>query len=90
MATLIVGAVVSTIGLILLMLWWKEFLMILSGAIPCLLLLGGAFIVYLGFNKLKENWSKESLSSGAASDEAGKYKYEIDELKKEIESLKKG
>lgn len=90
MATLITGAVVSTIGLILLIIWWKEFLMILSGTIPCFLLLGGAFIIYLGFDKLKENWSKESLFSDATSDEVEKYKYEIDELKKEIESLKKG
>ncbi|MGB5157503.1 hypothetical protein [Desulfobacterium sp. N47] len=90
MAILIIGAAISIIGLILLILWWKEFLMILSGTIPCLLLLGGAFIIYLGFDKLKEAWSKETLFSDAVSEEVDKYKYEIDELKKEIESLKKG
>jgi hypothetical protein len=90
MVILIIGASISLIGLILLMLWWKEFLMILSGTIPCLLLISGSFIIYLGFDKLKEIWSKEAIVSDAVSDEVEKYKYEVDELKKEIESLKKG
>ncbi|MFH2045205.1 MAG: hypothetical protein ABIK92_08655 [Pseudomonadota bacterium] len=90
MVILIVGATISIIGLVLLILWWKEFLMILSGTIPCLLLISGAFIIYLGFDKLKEIWSKETVVSDTVSEEVEKYKYEVDELKKEIESLKKG
>jgi hypothetical protein len=90
MKALIGGAVVSAIGLILLVLWWDEFLMILSGTIPATLLLGGALAIYLGFDDLRENWSKESLSSGASAVDVEKYKHEIDELKKEIEQLKKG
>jgi len=89
MKALIGGAIISAIGLILLVLWWEEFLMILSGTIPVTLLLGGGLAIYLGFDELRESWSKESLSSGTAAVEVEKYKHEIDELKKEIESLKK-
>jgi len=89
MKALIGGAIISAIGLILLVLWWEEFLMILSGIIPVTLLLGGVLAIYLGFDELREGWSKESLSSGPAAIEVEKYKHEIDELKKEIESLKK-
>lgn len=90
MKALIGGAVVSAIGLILLVLWWEEFLMILSGTIPAMLLLGGVLAIYLGFDELRESWSKESIASGASAMEVEKYKHEIDDLKKEIESLKKG
>ena len=89
MKALIGGAIISAIGLILLVLWWEEFLMILSGIIPVTLLLGGGLAIYLGFDELRESWSKESISSGTAAIEVEKYKHEIDELKKEIESLKK-
>jgi len=89
MKALIGGAIISAIGLILLVLWWDEFLMILSGTIPVTLLLGGGLAIYLGFDELRESWSKESISSGPAAIEVEKYKHEIDELKKEIETLKK-
>ena len=89
MKALIGGAIISAIGLILLVLWWEEFLMILSGTIPVMLLLGGGLAIYLGFDELRESWSKESLSSGTSAIEVEKYKHEIDELKKEIETLKK-
>jgi len=89
MKALIGGSIVSAIGLILLVLWWEEFLMILSGIIPVMLLLGGVLAIYLGFDDLRENWSKDGLSSGTSAIEVEKYKHEIDELKKEIESLKK-
>ena len=89
MKALIGGAIISAIGLILLVLWWDEFLMILSGTIPVTLLLGGGLAIYLGFDELRESWSKESISSGPSAIEVEKYKHEIDEHKKEIETLKK-
>ncbi|MFO7666103.1 MAG: hypothetical protein R6V76_05760 [Desulfobacterales bacterium] len=90
MKALIGGAVVSALGIILLVIWWEEFLMILSGILPVSLIIGGGIAIYLGFDDLKENWNKENIISGSSSSEVEKYKHEIDELKKEIESLKKG
>jgi hypothetical protein len=90
MKALIGGAVVSALGIVLLVIWWEEFLMILSGILPVSLVLGGGLAIYLGFDELKENWNKENIISGSSGSEVEKYKHEIDELKKEIESLKKG
>ncbi|MBU0545239.1 MAG: hypothetical protein KKH97_07865 [Proteobacteria bacterium] len=90
MKALIGGAILSALGIVLLVLWWEEFLMILSGILPVSLVLGGGLAIYLGFDELKENLNKENILSGSSSSEVEKYKNEIDELKKEIESLKKG
>ena len=52
--SLLIGAVVAIIGLILLIAWWYEFLFILRGCIPVLLLLGGAVAVVAGLSELKD------------------------------------
>jgi len=90
MKTLIGGAVAAVLGLIGLSVWFSEFLQILAGAVPIMLLLGGGLALYLGFDELKDTWKKEdtSFESTGSSDDAEKYKQEIDELKKEIEALK--
>ena len=90
MKTLIGGAVAAVLGLIGLSVWFGEFLQLLAGAIPVMLLLGGGLALYLGFDELKDTWKKDDSTGddGAADDDAEKYKKEIDELKKEIETLK--
>ena len=88
MKTLIGGAVAAVLGLIGLTLWFPAFLQLLAGAIPIMLLLGGALAIYLGFDELKDSWKKEETEAGESSDEPEKYKQEIDDLKKEIETLK--
>jgi hypothetical protein len=90
MKALIGGAILSALGIVLLVLWWEEFLMILSGILPVSLVLGGGLAIYIGFDELKENWTKQNILTGSSSSEVEKYKQEIDELKKEIESLKNG
>jgi hypothetical protein len=91
MKTLIGGAVASVLGLIGLSVWFGEFLQLLAGAIPVMLLLGGGLALYLGFDELKDTWKKEDTSMDKPvqdDDDSEKYKQEIDDLKKEIESLK--
>lgn len=90
MKTLIGGAVAAVLGIIGLSVWWKPFLQLLAGAIPAMLLLGGGLAVYLGFDELKDSWKKEDPipDSPSSSDDIGQYKQEIDDLKKEIETLK--
>lgn len=90
MKTLIGGAIAAVLGIIGLSVWFGEFLQILAGAIPAMLLLGGALAIYLGFDELKDNWKKEDIitDSSAQTEDVEKYKKEIDDLKKEIDSLK--
>lgn len=91
MKTLIGGAVAAALGLIGLGIWWSEFLMVLAGIIPIMLLLGGGLAIYLGFDELKDTWKKDEPSfesSSAKEDEVEQYKKEIDELKDEIKGLK--
>jgi phosphate/sulfate permease len=90
MKTLIGGAVGAVLGLIGMSIWWKPFLQLLAGAIPVMLLLGGGLALYLGFDELKDTWKKEdtTVDTPTKTDDSEKYKEEIDELKKEIETLK--
>jgi cell division protein FtsB len=88
MKTLIGGAVASVLGIIGLAIWYKPFLNILAGAIPVMLLLGGGLALYLGFDELKDTWKQEDAIESDDDDDADKYKKEIDDLKKEIETLK--
>ncbi len=91
MNTLIGGAIAAVLGLIGIVVWFPQFLTVLAGTIPIMLLLGGALAIYLGVDELKDTWSKEETDSAEAesSEEVEKYKQEISELKEEIETLKK-
>lgn len=88
MKTLIGGAVAAVLGLIGLSVWFVDFLQLLAGAIPAMLLLGGGLAIYLGFDEMKDTWKKDDSSMGAESEDPEAYKKEIDDLKKEIDSLK--
>ncbi len=90
MKTLIGGAVAAVLGLIGLSVWFSEFLQILAGAVPIMLLLGGGLALYLGFDELKDTWKKDdtSFETPGGADDSEQYKQEIDDLKKEIETLK--
>ena len=93
MKTLIGGAIAAALGLIGLVIWWGQFLMVLAGIIPAMLLLGGALAIYLGFDELKDTWKEDEPVESPPADNGGeeveKYKKEIDDLKEEIETLKK-
>ena len=92
MKTLIGGAIAAALGLVGLVVWWGQFLMVLAGIIPAMLLLGGALAIYLGFDELKDSWNPDETaetSSEGGGEEVEKYKQEIDELKEEIKTLKK-
>jgi len=83
MKTLIGGAVAAVLGLIGLSVWFSEFLQLLAGAIPVMLLTGGGLALYLGFDELKDTWKKDEPTFDTPAQSQ-----EVDELKKEIEKLK--
>ena len=88
MKTLIGGSVAAVIGLIGLGIFWRDFFDLLAGVIPIALLLGGGLAIYLGFDELKDSWKKDDDVVATSTDDAEKYKKEIDDLKQEIETLK--
>lgn len=91
MKTLIGGAIAAILGLIGIVAWFPQFLTVVAGTLPIMLLLGGALAIYLGVDELKDTWSNEETAETEAetTGEVEKYKKEISELKEEIESLKK-
>jgi hypothetical protein len=91
MKTLIGGAIAAVLGLIGIVAWFPQFLTVVAGTIPVMLLLGGALAIYLGVDELKDSWTQDEAESTGAngSEDVEKYKKEINELKEEIESLKK-
>jgi cell division protein FtsB len=86
MKTLIGGAVAAVLGLIGISIWFGEFLQVVAGVLPIMLLAGGGLALYLGFDELKDTWKSDETSS--VVDNSDQYKQEIDDLKKEIETLK--
>ena len=89
MKTLIGGAVAAVLGLIGISIWFGEFLQVIAGVLPIMLLLGGGLALYLGFDELKDTWKKDdSPADISPNEDTEKYKQEIDELKKEIDTLK--
>ncbi len=91
MKTLIGGVVAAILGLVGIVVWFPQFLTVVAGTIPIMLLLGGALAIYLGVDELKDTWSNEETVETEAETpaEVEKYKQEITELKDEIETLKK-
>ena len=98
MTALIGGIGGLVLGIILLVVWWNHFLMLLGGAIPLVLILGGALATYLGVEEYKDKLERdkmeqEPIPAPVSSDdpykkESEQYKQEVEDLKKEIETLK--
>jgi hypothetical protein len=93
MKTLIGGAIAAVLGLIGIVAWFPQFLTVVAGTIPIMLLLGGALAIYLGVDELKDTWTQDDAETTETKtnpgEEVEKYKKEISELKEEIENLKK-
>lgn len=91
MKTLIGGAIAALLGLVGIVAWFPQFLTVIAGTIPVMLLLGGALAIYLGVDELKDTWKQDqdAETDAAIDEDVEKYKKEISELKEEIETLKK-
>ncbi|PID73347.1 MAG: hypothetical protein CSB33_04250 [Desulfobacterales bacterium] len=88
MKTLVGGGVAAILGLVGLAVWFGDFLEILAGTVPIILLVGGGLAIYLGFDEVKDVLKKGGSSPCSASDELAKANDEISALKKELEELK--
>ncbi len=53
------GIAALVVGIILLIFWWWDFITILKGLIPIILLVGGGFAAYSGYDEIKERMAGE-------------------------------
>jgi threonine/homoserine/homoserine lactone efflux protein len=53
MKILLGGIVALILGIVGLIAWWADFLEVLKGVIPILLILGGALAIYLGIEEVR-------------------------------------
>jgi hypothetical protein len=52
--SLLIGAVVAILGFILLIAWWYEFMFLVRGCIPVMLIFGGIIAVAAGLSELRD------------------------------------
>lgn len=91
MVALVGGVAALILGIIGLVGWWDEFVWLLKGVIPILLLLGGALATYLGMEEMKDKRRAEMESASepfsAEGENVDKYKAEVAELKAKLASM---
>lgn len=92
MSLLIAGAISAVLGLIGLMVWWKDFLILLKGAMPLAMLLGGILAIYVGFDDIQDKMREERRLQDAKLDQAREeieiVRAKAEQYKEELERLK--
>jgi small neutral amino acid transporter SnatA (MarC family) len=91
--SLLIGGIISVIlGVIGFSLWWNDFIIILRGGIPILLILGGILAVYVGLDamqdKVREERQKHDEKLEKAHEEIEQVKALSEQYREEIERLK--
>lgn len=52
--SIIVGGAVALIGLISLIAWWFDFIVLLKGCVPAMMIFGGLIAVIAGISEMKD------------------------------------
>jgi arginine exporter protein ArgO len=91
--SLFIGGIVSVIfGVIGFSLWWSDFVVILRGGIPILLILGGVLAVYIGLDamqdRMREERQKQEEKLEKAREEIELVKAQSEQYREEINRLK--
>ncbi len=87
------GIAAAFLGVIGILIWFPQFLHLLAGAVPLMLILGGALAAYLGYDEVKDKLpfpkkkEEQAEFASAAKDDLSKYKEEAEKYKKEAEKL---
>ncbi len=90
------GVIAVFLGLIGILVFFGKFLDLLAGALPLMLLLGGAMAAYLGYDEVKDKLplpknkahSTEPTPETNYKAEAERYKEEVERLKAELNKAK--
>ncbi len=91
MVALIGGVAALILGVIGLIAWWEEFIWLLKGVVPVILLLGGALAAYLGLEEIKDKRRAEMEAATEPfqpeGDDVERYKQEVAELKAKLAAM---
>ena len=89
------GVVAAFLGFLGIIIGFHNVMGFIAGAIPLILLLGGAMAAYLGYDEVKEKLpfkkscdTPEGAGDSKLREEAEKYKQEVERLKSELEKNK--
>ncbi|MDD5476013.1 MAG: hypothetical protein PHU03_05820 [Syntrophales bacterium] len=88
MQVLIGGIVAAVVGFLGVIVWWKQFLILLAGGIPIALLLGGALAIYVGYDEVRDQM-REKKEAKDQTEELEKTKQELEKAKAQTEELEK-
>jgi arginine exporter protein ArgO len=92
MSLLISGVVAVILGIIGFTQWWSEFVTILKGGVPIMLMLGGILAVYVGLDamqdRMREERQKHEEKLDKTRDEIEQVKAQAERYREEIEKLK--
>ena len=85
MVSLIAGVVAVVLGIVGIVGWWAQFLLVLKGTLPALLILGGAVAIAAGFGTVKDKMKscdKKEEPKEEKTEEKAEVKEEAGEEKK--------
>jgi hypothetical protein len=92
MSLLISGIVSVILGVIGFSLWWSDFVIILKGGVPIMLMLGGILAVYVGLDamqdRMREERQKQEEKLDKTREEIEQVKAQAEQYREEIEKLK--
>jgi len=92
MALLIGGIISGLLGFVAFLFWFSDFLVILKGGIPLLMIAGGCLAAYIGFDELQEKFSLEKQRQEdaihKAMEDAENARIKADQYREELEKLK--
>lgn len=92
MSLLISGIVSVILGVIGFSLWWSDFVTILKGGVPIMLMLGGILAVYVGLDamqdRMKEERQKQEEKLDKTREEIEQVRAQAEQYREEIEKLK--
>jgi type VI protein secretion system component VasK len=91
--SLLIGGIVSVIlGVIGFSIWWVDFIILLKGGIPILLILGGVLAVYVGLDamqdRMKEDRQRQEEKLEKARLEIEQVKAQSEQYREELERMK--
>ncbi|MEW6266546.1 MAG: hypothetical protein AB1641_26040 [Thermodesulfobacteriota bacterium] len=88
MVTLVGGIIALILGLLGLVYWWDQFVIVLRAGIPLVLILGGALATYLGIEEWKDSQALSESGTYTPDPEVERYKAEAEKYKAELEAMK--
>jgi hypothetical protein len=74
------------LGIIGIIAWWGEFVDLLMGSVPLILVLGGALAAYLGYEEIKDKKAAQEFEP--EKDVKADLQKEVEQLREEIKNLK--